>query len=349
MIDTIKFLIPMENESLIEQLKGTLMRFRKDDLKTGKMEFEFFSSNIELGSYHRTIAIKSTNTPLGFFLEFSAPKYAKGNNLEMIYPHELSKILEQLYTELCKYMNCELPHFSLWPIYRLDVCYNWIFKDENEATYAMDFLRRIDFPRKEKYVYDTSVMHRGSAYTVKFYAKGSEFKVHDFKKIEFERAMNLQSWANRIVRFEVSLKKSYLQETFLLEKVYLKDIIDDDAILGILKYYLEDKVFFYINTASMTDENIKQILFENFTKKKATTLYQFYKDFYFSDEMKNMFLNGGLNKSTIYRHKKDLKKVGIGISIEKLPESKNILEQLVIPSKNSQFDLLDYPLSSDYS
>jgi II/X family phage/plasmid replication protein len=317
-------------------------RFRKDDLKTGKLEFEFYSSNIELGSYHRTVAIKSTNVPQGFFIEFSVPKYFKGNNVEMIFPHQLPEILAQLYDELCEYMNYKLSDISTWPIYRLDVCYNWIFKDQNEATYAMDFLRRIDFPRKKKYVYDTSVMYKGSAYTVKFYAKGTEFTAHDFDKIEINRAMTLQAWADKIVRFEVNLKRVYLQDYFGLDKVYLKDVIDDQTITDILKYYLEKKVFFYLNANSMTDENIKQILFENFTKTKATRLYQFYKDYYFNEEMKNMFVRGGLNRSTIYRYKKDLKDVGIGISIEKMPGSKNILEQLIIPSPTSKFNLFDY-------
>ncbi len=320
------------------------MRFRKDDLKTGKVEFEFFSSNIELGSYHRTVAIKSTNVPQGFFIEFSVPKYAKGNNVEMIYPHELPNIIARLYDELCTHMNYKLLHYSLWPIYRLDVCYNWLFKNQNESTYAMDFLRRIDYPRKKKYTYDTSVMYKGSAYTVKFYAKGAEFTAHDYKKLEPDRADSLQAWADRIVRFEVNLKKTYLQDFFKLEKVYLKDVTDDDTIFEVLKYFLEKKVFFYVNANSMTDENIKQILFENFTKTKATRLYQFYKDYYFNEEMKNMFLRGGLNRSTIYRYKKDLKQVGIGISIEKSPTSQNIIEQLIIPSPTSRFDLIDYSL-----
>lgn len=335
----------MDDSNLIELLKGNLMRFRKDDLKTGKVEFEFYSSNIELGSYHRTVAIKSTNLPQGFFVEFSVPKYFKGNNVEMIYPHQLPEILAQLYVELCNYLNYKLADISTWPIYRLDVCYNWIFKDQNEATYAMDFLRRIDFPRKKKYTYDTSVMYKGTAYTVKFYAKGAEFQAHDFDKLEINRAMALQTWADRIVRFEVNLKRVYLQDFFGLDMVYLKDVIDDGTITDILKYYLEKKVFFYLNANSMTDENIKQILFENFTKTKATRLYQFYKDYYFNDEMKNMFVHGGLNRSTIYRYKKDLKQVGIGISIEKMPESKNILEQLIIPSLTSKFDLFDSIIS----
>jgi len=61
--------------------------------------------------------------------------------------------------------------------------------------------------------------------------------------------------------------------------------------------------------------------------------------------MKNMFVRGGLNRSTIYRYRKDLKQVGIGISVEKMPESKNILEQLVIPSPTSKFDLFDSIIS----
>jgi len=334
----------MTDSALLEKLKGTLKRFRKDDLKTGKIEFEFFSNNIELGSYHRTIAIKFTNIPQGFFIEFSVPKYAKGNNVEMIHPHELPEILTKLYVELCAHMEYELPHFSTWPLYRLDVCYNWIFKDENEAVYAMDFLQRIDFPRKKKHTYDTSVMHTGSAYTIKFYAKGPEFKKHDFDKIETKKAVSLQSWANRIVRFEVSLRRTYLQSFLGLEKIYFKDIIDDDTIEKILKYYLEEKVFFYLNPTAMGDEKIKHILNENFTKIKATRLYQFYRDYYFSEEMKNMFVRGGLNRSTIYRYKKDLHRVGIGISIEKSPNTVSILEQLIIPSPTTRFDLIDYSL-----
>ena len=53
-----------------------------------------------------------------------------------------------------------------------------------------------------------------------------------------------------------------------------------------------------------------------------------------------MYLHGGLNRSTIYRYKMDLKEVGIGFTLDDLPRNKNILEQLVIPSDNAKFDLL---------
>jgi phosphoribosylformylglycinamidine (FGAM) synthase-like enzyme len=43
----------MSDINLVEQLKGNLMRFRKDDLKTGKVEFEFFSRLVSSHCRHK--------------------------------------------------------------------------------------------------------------------------------------------------------------------------------------------------------------------------------------------------------------------------------------------------------
>jgi len=343
MIDTIKFYIPIKDFTIIEKIRGNLTRFKKDDLKTGKVEFEFYTANVKLGSYNRTVMVRVNNNPQGLFIEFSVPKYAKGNNVEMIYPHDLISIMEKFQKELCEFLSYfDLPDFSEWIIYRLDVCYNWIFENKEETISIMNFIQRIDYPRKKKYIYDTSVMHKGSAYTVKFYIKGEEFRKNDFKKVDPDKSLELLSWANRIVRFEVNLKRRYLDDFLGLKNTYVRDIANDEIILGMLKHYL-DKTFFYINTKTMTNSEITQILLKNFSKAKATRLFQFYKGFYFDPETKNLYLQGGLNPSTIYRHKKDLKNVGIGFSGVDSPTGKGILEQLVIPSENSKFDLLiDY-------
>ena len=340
MIDTIKFYIPIIDVKILEKLKGQLMRFKKDDMKTGEVEFCFYTSQAELGSYSRTINIRANDNPQGLFIEFSVPKYEKGNNVEMIYPHNLENILTKMYADFSKYLDFyELPPFSTWVIYRLDVCYNWLFKDREEAEYAMNFIQRIDYPRKHKYIYATSVMYKGSAYTIKFYLKGPEFKANDFKKVEEDRAWELLLWANRIMRFEVNLKRKYLNDYLGLENVYVHNITDDQVILDIMIFYLA-KVFKYLNPKATTEEKVSEILFSHFGKAKATRLYQFYKGFYFDDKIKNMYLHGGLNRSTIYRYKMDLKEVGIGFTLDDLPRNKNILEQLVIPSDNAKFDLL---------
>lgn len=341
MIDTIKFLIPLTDIELIKQLQGSLMRLSKENLKTGKVEFEFYTASAELGSYHRKVAIKSTEVPMGFFVEFSVPKYERGNNVEMIYPHNLPMIIEKLYKELCAFMNYNLPHYSKWPIYKLDVSYNWIFKNKEEAEYALGFISRIDYPRKKKYLYDTSVMYTGTAYTIKFYLKGEEFRKNDFKEVSTDHAPQLQAWANKILRFEVALKKTQLKQQFLSEQVFIDVVANDWEIEEILKSYL-DKVFFYLNTETTTNERVIEKLHQRFTKSKATRLYQFYRGYYFDENIKSLFLQGGLDRSTIYRNKKDLKRAGIGIASTEIPEGISIFEQLIIPSKNSRYILVDY-------
>jgi II/X family phage/plasmid replication protein len=347
MIDTLKLLIPVNDSALLQQMEGTLMRFQKKDLKTGEVEFEFFSTNLKLGSYQRNVAIKSTSNPKGLFVECSFAKYAKGNNVEMIYPHDLMSIAEKLYTELCKHVGHTLPPISTWEVYRLDICYNWLFKNKDEAVYAIDFINRIDYPRKKKHVWDTSVMHQGSAYVVKFYLKGPEFEKHDRKEIEKKdsnRAYELKLWANNIVRFEVGLKHRYLCELYGLKKVYLTDIDSDYQIEDTLKHFLS-KVFYYINNKTTTSAEVRRILSENFSKTKAMRLYQFYMGYYFDEEIKAMYLHGGLNRTTIYRYKKDLQRVGVGfvLSDKNNGAGIGILEQLVIPSTKTRFALFDVP------
>lgn len=278
---------------------------------------------------------------MGIFIEFSVPKYEKGNNVEMIYPHNLLTIMEKLYTEICSHMNYQLPPLSEWIIYRLDVCYNWMLKDEDEALHAIDFIKRIDYPRKQKYVWDTSVMYKGTSYSIKFYLKGSEYKAHDGKVLDSKISDLLQPWADRILRFEVNLRRVYLQEFFLKERVYLADVTDDDTILEILGFYLREKVFKYLTIKTTTNAEVKGTLLENFTKQKATKLYQFYKSYYLDDDVKDMLTRGGLDRSTIYRYKRDLKLLGIGLSSDGESSRKGILEKLVIPSPDSSFDLLD--------
>ena len=335
MIDTVKLLIPIKDLDLLQKLEGNLTRFRKEDLKKGEVIFEFYSSSLELGTYHRKVMLKSTKIPLGLFVECSFAKYDKGNNVEMIYPHDLLAIGDRLYAELCTRLAYELPPISTWPVYRLDVCYNWLLDSEDEAQHAMDFIQRIDYPRKKKHHWDTSVMYQGSAFSVKFYMKGAEFLKHDFKELKDDEALELQQWAKRILRYEVGLRRVYLSQHLGLKNVYLANVADDDVILDMLNHFL-GQVFFYINPKTTETAEVREILRQNFRKTKALRLFQFHQGFYFNPEMKGMYLSGGLDRSTIYRYKKDLKRVGIGFSTG---ERKGILEKLIIPSPTARFEL----------
>lgn len=339
MIDTIKFLVPIDDNNVLRKITSIFDRFKKENLKSGLIQFEFYTFNIQAGSYNRTVQIReSDRKPYGLFIEFSVPKYEKGNNVEMIQPHRLELTLNKLHQEICEKLNYKILHFSKWPIYRLDICYNWLFTNKEHAHYAMNFVQKIDYPRKQKYTYQTSVMFKGKSYSIKFYLKGPEFAKHDAKELEEETKLALFSYAERMLRFEVSMRKDQLIKNFGVKTLYLKDVCSDEEILFLLKHFL-DSVFKYITPKTTSDYDVESILYRNFNKTKATKLYQFYKGFYHDEAMKKRLLGGGMHRSTIHRYKKTLKALNIGSDISS-SESEGIIEQLIIPSPNTKFDLL---------
>jgi II/X family phage/plasmid replication protein len=351
MIDTLKLLIPIADSKFLEQIKTRLVRTRRENLETSELKFEYFTGEVEVGSYSRNVNIYLTeSSPVGFFVEFSLPKQYHNNNVEMVYPFDITFILNSFRNQLCKHLKATLPLLSEWIVYRLDVCYNWTFESEQKCQSFMNFIQRIDFPRKKKYVYDTSVMYKGTAYTIKFYLKGAEFKRNDFKvirDIDEDKAFKLLAWSEKVLRFEVEFKKVYLKTLFGKEKVLVSDVADNLEIEQILQHYLAS-VFRYVDKENMKHENVRQLINENYKPAKALRLYQFFKGFFFEPDEKFQ-IKKGLNASTIWRYKKDLKKIGVSFE-ENLGDSNFVaVEELVVPSPRGKFDLLDYQLTSDYS
>lgn len=350
MIDTIKFFVPIDNESLLQKIKEGALQTKQQDLKTGDIKYVVHKSEVQVGSYSKAVHIKISETAYhtGLFIEFSIPKYAKGNNVEMLHVSELKSILEQFYKEISTLIETPpetpIPDISQWQIFRLDLCYNWLFKTKQDAERVMSFLQSLNHPRKSKVVYPTSVVFPGSAYVSKAYLKGPEFRVHDFNKMEDnDRRLELVEWADRIVRFEIELKKSYLGEVFGWEKVILEHIEDDSQIEGILSFYLNKKLLRYITLTNTTEGQAEQLIYANFSGAKALRLYQFYRDYFLYDgPVKRRIRSGGLHRSTIGRYKKDLNNIGVGFDvIDTLGES--LLKQLVIPSESSRFELVGFP------
>ena len=346
MIDTIKILIPVNDRKFLERIKVNLVRTRRDDLETGKLKYEYFTGEIKAGSYSRSLSFKlSEGAPVGIFFEFSLPKYKYNNNVEMIKASEVPEILESFRKELCLKVKEELPLLSEWIVYRLDLCYNWTLESKEKCESLMNFIQRIDFPRKKAIRFDTSIMYKGSAYVIKFYLKGAEFLKNDFKdlvKTDEEKPHELLNWAYKILRFEVEFRKGYLESVFGKSKVKISDIADDSEIEEIQKMYL-GKVFRYINKDNMKYEDARQLINKNFKNIRALSLYQFYKG-YFYDKDEKFQIEKKLNRSTIYNYKRDLRKIGVSFT-ENLNDKKFVaLDELVIPSLKAFFTLLDYNL-----
>lgn len=344
MIDTVKLLIPITDVKFLERIKSKLTRTRREDLKSEKLEYQYFTAEIQTGSHDRMVKIYlSEGNPLGFFVEFSLPKQKHNNNVEMIRASDVPDILENFRTQLCEHLNDTLPDLSLWLVYRLDVCYNWTFESEEKCRSLMSFIQRIEFPRKKPYRYDTSIMYQGTAYSIKFYLKGPEFQKNDFKvlrELNENNAYELLRWAQKILRFEVEFHKKYLKDLFGKEKVFVADIANDYEIEVILQKYLA-LVFRYIDKENAKNENVWQLISGNFSKVKAYSLYNFYRDYYYEKAGKDR-VKSSLDRSTIYRHKRDLKKIGVSFT-ENLGDEKFVsVEELVIPSSKAHYTLLAY-------
>jgi II/X family phage/plasmid replication protein len=344
MIDTMKILIPIDDRKFLEKIKTNLIHTSRKNLETGEMKYQYFTGEIKAGSYSKTIIFKiSDGVPQGIFFEFSLPKYKYGNNVEMLWPSKIPEILESFRKELSAKIKEDLPALSEWVVYRLDLCYNWTFESKEKCQSLMNFIQRIDYPRKKVHRYETSVMYTGTAYTIKFYLKGEEVLKNSFKdlvKTDEEKAYQLLDWAHKILRFEVEFRKNYLASLLDLKKVRVSDVADDQAIIAILALYLE-KVFRYIDKENMKHEDVRQRINSHFKPAKAYRLYNFYKGYYFEQDEK-YHIEKGLNRSTIYNYKKDLK--SIGVSFTETLNDKNFVavHELVIPSAKARFTLENY-------
>lgn len=347
MIDTIKFFVSIDDDDVLNKIRSTSRQLENKDLKTGLIKFVFHTSEIKVGSYDKLINVRIVDNLYykGLYIEFSIPKYAKGNNIEMVLPSELPTILEKFQHETNTQLNIALPHFSTWQIFRIDLCYNWIFKTKEETETVIEFFKRLECSRKKKVPYPTSVTFLGSAYLIRFYLKYPEFLAHDYKDLKgddktSDRTLGLLLWAEKIVRFEIEFKKKYLEGVFGYKKVLVEHVRDNEQIEEILRYYLNDKVLKYVTLKNTTEIQVEELLYNKFSKIKATRLYQFYRDFYLGDGVvKNRILSGGLNRVTIWRYKTDLTSVGIGFDLVN-SSGVSLFEQLVIPSTNSKFDLV---------
>lgn len=351
MIDTLKLLIPIGDRVFLEQIKGKLTRTRRENLSTKELKFEYFTSEVLIGSFSRKVSIFLTESnPQGFFVEFSLPKQKYNNNVEMIHTADIPAILENFRNELCEHLKETLPPLSLWLVYRLDLCHNWTFETKEKCQSLMNFIQRIDYPRKKKYTYDTSVMYKGTAYTIKFYLKGVEFQKNDFKEVkkrDEHKADELLAWAHKVLRFEVEFKKGYLKKLFLQDKVFVSDVANDFEIESTLQTYLAS-VFKYIAKENSKRENVRELINASFKPAKALRLYQFYKGYYYEKDEK-FHIKKGLNSSTIWRYKKDLKTIGVSFT-ENFGDGNFVsIEELTIPSKRAHFTLLDYKSSEYYS
>ncbi|WP_336517551.1 phage/plasmid replication protein, II/X family [Pollutibacter soli] len=118
-------------------------------------------------------------------------------------------------------------------INRIDVCFNQVFKNHDDVIKYLEYQKRItkkysrneDGERDEYFSdddlkkYTTTIMYKTNRYSAKIYMKGDEYKKNDQKqhkkynergKSNYFDTEKLQSFANRILRYEITIRNAQL-------------------------------------------------------------------------------------------------------------------------------------------
>ena len=208
---------------------------------------------IKSSSYNLNYLVDITNDYIEF--NFSIPKYKYGTNVAQFVNHyratsfELSKNssfqynLEGTYNRLLKFIENFFSRFAGVElekmkedveINRLDICFNQIFDDKQEALAYLEHQKKIK-KRGERLINDkinfaTSIYLAGKYFTFKIYHKGTEFRKNDApelrkanKRLKQQRfnVEKIGAFADRILRYEIEFKNAglnYLYKNNLFRK-----------------------------------------------------------------------------------------------------------------------------------
>lgn len=326
MIDTVRFQTTTSPTDT-EYIRSLCTRALKDQNNGQDTIYRVFFGSFEIGSYSRAINIFFPKDTKVMFFELSLPKFAFGNNVQMLYRSEMPFVIDNLYAELSTKFGF-FPTPEEWEIQRIDYCYNWKFASELEMKEILNIIRLLEYPRKKKMPYDTSVMFRGRTYSVKFYEKEPEFLRHDYAELTkladkeiipneeiLTQAVQIAAQAKNMLRYEVSIRKQALLKLYDKQIIRVDDIMNGRAPKEILKTYL-DKLLRYVNTNALNEQSALDKLKLKYRYSKAYKLFNFYSDLYSEDGLKKEILKQSYSRAQFYRNKRDLRLAGLGVPIQ---------------------------------
>lgn len=271
--------------------------------KDGKLKYKVFKDVINVGSFSYFINIYISNEN-DLFLEFSLPKYLFGHNLKSAGFTKLLPVLREIRTTLKTF--CVPVPMSKWEVQRIDIC---DYKRSLNPYSDIFFYQAISFPRKKKYVYDTSVMFVGSSYSVKVYIKEDEFFRHDFKRIakfDTSLAYNLLNDSKGLIRIETSYRKKVLSGIFHTDHLSVYNLVKDREMLLLHNRITLKKIYADVSPKKMEQKNLLRELKKYYKPQRALQLYQFYV-FYISDDENKLLLKEMYSRSQIYRNFKSIR------------------------------------------
>lgn len=201
----------------------------------------------KLKSYNYEIAYKIDHLKDRIEFNISIPKYLYSTNVFLFLPTydsleyysfietNVKNQLLKIYPYLMKFFkfffakefgSIEIDNSNI-EITRLDMCYNFLFRSENESKTYLSYLKRSrkKFQRKDSKAtqYESSVYFPQKNMTFKIYHKLPEFLKHDLKHLKkqaeekgqkIKSLDQIQDLASRTIRYEIEFRKPFFNYVF---------------------------------------------------------------------------------------------------------------------------------------
>ncbi len=243
MLDTVKLESPELGEDLAREIELRCVRRSAVEIGTGELLYELTTGSLQ-GSYDHRVSIRvmrsrlvqhkrqsfdrqsgrmvSTSSQVYelckpyVLLEGSAHKAMLGHN---VYggPESVREACEWLVQDVGSRLGVELPNGAEWLVRRIDWAEVYELPDYAAVEEYVWGLNSAEYPRRSVARYGReSIFAAGRTTAVKAYHKGPEFSKHDHKRLRGimrdADLEDLQHYANRVLRWEVSVKAKKLDE-----------------------------------------------------------------------------------------------------------------------------------------
>jgi len=156
-------------------------------------------------------------------VEFSLPKWFEGINFINSSMVEDLRRLHYFKIWFDALLGVMTPPLSDWILKRIDIAYCFDLKNYLHILRYVQTFRNLDFPRRKKpQFYQDSFFCAGSTTTIKGYAKETEFKAHDYRRLyQYTRdkdfADAVLEMTKGLFRFEVEFKSRKIESLSVIK------------------------------------------------------------------------------------------------------------------------------------
>lgn len=222
------------------------------NVRTGYFKVHSPNIKINLPSHNEDINIQHNTHDDTVSIEFSIPKFFYHTNIIEIIPPLGSKYYDPGDYSMTSKMNVRYAynfirksiHYIIYlltkieiiddrdiEVARIDICYNQIFKNIDNAMFYLEAIKKVRIPRNPNFTqYDTGVGIKSNLQYFKIYHKGCEFQKNSVGKIVnklqqtnrkndpiyllTENLEKIESLGDRILRYELQSRNDFMSYVF---------------------------------------------------------------------------------------------------------------------------------------